>query len=77
MLRDQPIRLLPPEDFVVFKVLSTREQDVIDAASVLTSVGSDLDRSAIQVEVDALAAELPDHPIRERWERVTSTRYLR
>lgn len=72
-LRDQAIRLLTPEDFVVFKVLSTREQDLVDAASVLASVGSDLDRAAIALEVDTLAVELADHPVRERWERVLET----
>jgi len=69
-LRGQPIRLLTPEDFVVFKVLSTREQDLIDAESVLSSVGAELDRGWIESEVAALQRVVPDHPISERWRRV-------
>jgi hypothetical protein len=69
-LRGQPIRLLTPEDFVVFKVLSTREQDLIDARSVLASLGADVDRESIESLLGALARQLPDHPIAERWRRV-------
>jgi hypothetical protein len=47
-LRSQPIRLLTPEDFVVFKVLSTRELDLDDARSVLLSVGAEIDRGLIE-----------------------------
>jgi hypothetical protein len=39
-LRGQPIRLLTPEDFVVFKILSTRKQDLIDAESMLSRLGA-------------------------------------
>lgn len=33
-----------PEDFVLFKLLSTRERDLADARSVIRSLASDLDR---------------------------------
>jgi len=69
-LRSQPIRLLTPEDFVVFKVLSTRELDLDDARSVLASLGAELDRSQIESEVVTLQREEPDHPISERWRHV-------
>ena len=69
-LRAQAIRLLTPEDFVVFKVLSTREQDLIDAESVLSSLGAELDRGRIESEVATLEREVPDHPISQRWRRV-------
>lgn len=66
-LRGRTVRVLAPEDFVVFKVLSTRERDLADAASVIRRVGEALDRSAIEAEIDHLAGELPDVEIRERW----------
>jgi hypothetical protein len=69
-LRGQSIRLLTPEDFVVFKVLSTREQDLLDAASVLASLGAELDRDRIEAEVEALERAGLDHPLAERWRRV-------
>jgi len=71
-LRGQRIRLLSPEDFVVFKVLSTREQDRIDAASVLRALGGELDREAVDAELDTLRGELADEPIAERWSQVRS-----
>jgi hypothetical protein len=71
-LRSQPIRLLTPEDFVVFKVLSTRELDLDDARSVLVSLGAEIDRGLIESEVATLEREEPDHPISERWRRVLS-----
>jgi hypothetical protein len=69
-LRAQPIRLLTPEDFIVFKVLSTRELDLVDARSVLASLGAEIDRGLIGSEIATLERETPDHPISERWRRV-------
>ena len=69
-LRGQPLRLLTPEDFVVFKVLSTRELDLEDARSVLTSLGREIDRALIESELATLARELPDHAVAERGDRV-------
>jgi hypothetical protein len=71
-LRGQRIRLLSPEDFVVFKVLSTREQDRIDAASVLRALGGELDLEAVDAELDTLRGELAEEPIAERWSQVRS-----
>ncbi len=72
-LRGQPIRLLTPEDFVVFKVLSTRDKDLDDAASVLATLGPEIDRARIEAEVLTLQGEMPDHPVAERWRRVRAT----
>jgi hypothetical protein len=69
-LRSQSIRLLTPEDFVVFKMLSTRDKDLDDAASVLASLGAELDRERIDAEILVLEGEVPDHPVAERWRRV-------
>jgi hypothetical protein len=71
-LRTQPIRLLTPEDFVVFKVLSTRELDLDDARSVLLSLGAEIDRGLIESEIATLEGEEPGHPISERWRRVAT-----
>lgn len=69
-LRDQEIRALGPEDFVLFKILSTRELDLEDASSVLRSLGLDLDRALVEREVEVLARTVASHPVRERWARV-------
>jgi hypothetical protein len=69
-LRGEAIRLLTPEDFVVFKLLSTREQDLLDAASVLRGLAAELERGVVEVELEALQREIPDHPSAERWRRV-------
>lgn len=68
-LRGQEIRVLLPEDFVVFKLLSSRERDVSDAASVLHAVGDALDRVWVEAEVAALESSVAAHPTRERWVR--------
>jgi hypothetical protein len=34
-LRDRNVQVLTPEDFVLFKLLSTRERDLDDAISVV------------------------------------------
>ncbi len=68
-LRGQEIRVLLPEDFVLFKLLSSRERDASDAASVVRTLGPALDRSLVEAEIVALASSAPDHPTRERWLR--------
>lgn len=66
-LRDGEVAVLTPEDFIIFKLLSTRERDLEDAASVLGVSGDAVDRGMIQREVDLLAAEVPDHNLAERY----------
>jgi hypothetical protein len=68
-LRGQEIQVLLPEDFVVFKLLSSRERDLHDAASVLRTTGAALERALIEAELAALASSVPSHTTRERWER--------
>jgi hypothetical protein len=68
-LRKREIRVLAPEDFVIFKVLSTRELDLEDAASVLRTLGPDLDARLLEREIGGLAASVGPHPVLERWER--------
>ena len=66
-LRDGEVSVLTPEDFILFKLLSTRARDLEDAASVLRVSGDALDREMIEREVDVLAGEIPDHDLRERY----------
>jgi hypothetical protein len=69
-LRDRPIRVLTAEDFVLFKLLSTRDRDLEDAESVTGSLGADLERERIEIEVERLAGTTPEHDIAARWRRV-------
>jgi hypothetical protein len=69
-LRGRAIRVLTPEDFVVFKILSTRARDLDDAISVVRSLGAGLDVAQVEAEVRSLAASAPDHPITDRWRAI-------
>jgi hypothetical protein len=65
-LRNRTIRVLTPEDFVLFKLLSTRDLDIQDAASVLRRSGEAMDADLVAREVDRLAREIPDFDVRAR-----------
>ena len=69
-LRGMPIRVLSPEDFVLFKLLSTRDRDLEDAGTVLGASDLPLDRSFIDAEAVRLAAEIPDHDVIGRLARL-------
>ena len=62
--------MLAAEDFVLFKLLSTRDRDLEDAQSVTRSLGADLERERIEIEVERLAETTPEHDIAARWRRV-------
>jgi hypothetical protein len=68
-LRDRKIAILTPEDVVIFKMLSTRERDLEDAAAILRELGDDVDVASIDSEIALLTAELPAHDTGERWAR--------
>jgi hypothetical protein len=70
-LRGGSIRVLCPEDFILFKLLSTRDRDVEDAASVLRAAGVPVDRVLIEAEAARLASEIPDHDVRGRLARLS------
>lgn len=69
-LRGREIVVLSPEDFLVFKALSTRDRDVSDAASVLRKTADALDLPLVEAEVARLAAEVPGHDVAGRWRRI-------
>jgi hypothetical protein len=69
VLRGKSIRIATPEDFILLKILSTRDRDVEDAATIMSSLGSRLDSRMIDLEAAALAAEIPDHDVSGRLQR--------
>lgn len=71
MLRDKPLRIVTPEDFVLMKVLSTRDRDLEDAAAVLTTLVDRVDWAFMDDEVEALSSEIDGHDVAERYRRVS------
>jgi len=65
-LRGQVLRVVAPEDFVLLKILATRDRDLEDARSVVTQQRGRLDVDLIGAEIEALSRELPDHDVRGR-----------
>jgi hypothetical protein len=70
VLRGVAIRVLTPEDFVLFKLLSTRDRDVEDAATVWRAADLSLDRTLVEAEARRLADEIRDHDIADRLARI-------
>lgn len=70
-LRGREIRATSPEDFVILKVLATRERDLEDARSVVDTQRKRLDHSLIRTEIERLIEEIPDHEIRARFARLS------
>jgi len=68
-LRQEPLRVVSPEDFVVLKILATRERDLEDAVTVVRSLANRIDMKLIERELEALAIEIPDHDLIGRWQR--------
>lgn len=62
----EQLRVVSPEDFILLKVLATRDRDLEDAASVVAKLRGRLDESLLADEVAKLAAEIPDHDVRGR-----------
>ena len=71
-LRGREIRATSPEDFVIMKVLATRERDLEDARSVIETQRTRLDQSLIRTEIRQLIEEIPDHDVRGRFARLST-----
>ena len=71
-LRQEPLRVVSPEDFVVLKILATRERDLEDAVTVVRSLATRIDMKLIERELEALAIEISDHDVKGRWQRAQS-----
>ena len=69
-LEGQTLRVVSPEDFVLMKVLSTRERDLEDARTILIALHGRLDEALLDAEARLLAEELPHHDIAGRYRSV-------
>lgn len=72
-MRGRPVRVLALEDYILFKLLSTRGRDVEDAQAAMRRSRAALDRGVIEREVGTLALELPDVDVRSRWTAIEGT----
>lgn len=72
-LRRRRVRVLTPEDFVVFKVLSSRDRDLDDAASVVRVLGPRLDLAQVRKIVARLARSSRGLGLSTRLRRVLAT----
>ena len=72
-LRSESVTIVSPEDFVLLKVLSTRERDLDDAKSVVHALDERLDLALIREEGRRLAEEITDHNVQERLQIVLSS----
>jgi hypothetical protein len=71
-LRGQRIRVVTPEDFVVLKVLSTRDRDLEDAASVVLQLAGEISLESVRAEAALLSTEITDHDVLGRLDRALS-----
>lgn len=62
-LRATELRTVSPEDFILLKVLSTRERDLDDARSVVAALAGQLEGAFLSAEGKMLAGELSDHDV--------------
>jgi hypothetical protein len=69
-LDGQELRVIAPEDFVLVKVLSTRDRDLEDARTVVAALRGRLDEHLMTTEAAALAVEIADHDVAARFARV-------
>ena len=69
-LDGQELSVVAPEDFILLKVLSTREKDLEDARTVVDALAGRLDESLLRSECDLLVGEIADHDVRTRFATV-------
>ena len=69
-LREQPLRVVSPEDFVIMKILATRERDLEDARIVTKALKPRLDIEFVERTLYDLSGEIIDHEILDRWRAV-------
>jgi hypothetical protein len=69
-LDGQELAIVSPEDFVLLKVLSTRDHDLEDARTVLRALAGRLDTDLIADEAATLAIEIADHDVLGRYRAI-------
>lgn len=62
-----PVRVCAPEDLIVMKSVSNRARDHDDVVGILRRQGSSLQLDRLDRSLQALAADLGDEAIDERW----------
>ncbi|HZL18284.1 MAG TPA: hypothetical protein VFG23_11115 [Polyangia bacterium] len=67
---DLAVRLVTPEDFVILKILSTRERDLEDASTVLGELCGRIDSKFLEQEVAELAREMAEHDVAGRYQQL-------
>jgi hypothetical protein len=72
IIREQPIRVVAPEDFVIMKILATRERDLEDARTVMRGLSGRLDLALIERSLNELSGEISDYDFMDRWLAVRS-----
>lgn len=75
-MRGQSIKVLALEDYILFKVMSTRDRDLEDARAAMRRSGALLDLAAVDREVETLSHELPDLDVRSRWAGVRTRDWI-
>lgn len=63
----QPLRVVAPEDFVVLKILATRDRDLEDARIVFRSLAGRIDVELIEHLLNELSADIVDYDFMARW----------
>jgi hypothetical protein len=66
-LRDERLSVVLPEDFIILKILATRDRDLEDAISVSRLLAGRLDMELVKRELDDLGAEIADYDMKSRW----------
>jgi hypothetical protein len=69
-LEGQALRVVSPEDFILLKVLSTRDRDLEDARTIVAALRGRLDLALMDAEAALLADEIADHDIAARYRAV-------
>lgn len=71
-MRGEDVVVVAPEDFVILKVLSTRERDLEDAASVVVRLREEdaIDMDLVAKEIEALSVGSQRANVVDRWERL-------
>jgi len=69
-LDGQPLSVIAPEDFILLKVLSTRDKDLEDARTVVAALRGRLDEALMRGEATTLSREITDHEIARRFAAV-------
>jgi hypothetical protein len=69
-LEGQELRVVAPEDFILLKVLSTRDRDLEDARTIVAALRGRLDLALLDQEAASLASEILDHDVAGRYRAV-------